>query len=97
MAQQLNETRISIRGESIQLRTDLGGDKLKGLAMYVNNMMDRLDPKETLPANKLSILTSLSLAEEIHEVREESREFNERMTERVSRMNAMLDEALNSR
>lgn len=97
MAQELKETRISIRGESIQLRTDMGGEKLKSLATYVTSTMDRLDPKESLPVNKLSLLTSLSLAEEVHEAREETRETNERVMERITRLNAMLDEALNSR
>jgi len=97
MADNLSETRISIRGETIQLRTDLPGEKLKTLATYVTNTMDRLDPKESLPAHKLSLLTSLSLAEEVGEVREAARQQTEKVRDRIAKLNAMLDEVLESR
>ena len=94
MGQSVHETTVTIRGASYQLRTDVDRDRLKSLAAYVDDMMNVMDPKHTLPPAKLSVLASLSVAGELFDAREERREGDLALKERVARMHSLLDEVL---
>ena len=94
MGQTLQETTIKIRGTAYQLRTDLPLGDLQALADHVDDTMKELDPKSSLPPNKLSVLASLSITGELFEQRRQNDQFREAFGERVGRLSLMLEEAL---
>jgi len=94
MGQSVHETTVTIRGTSYQLRTDVDRDRLKSLATYVDDMMNVMDPKHSVPPAKLSVLASLSLAGELFDAREGRSENDVALRERVARMHSLLDKAL---
>jgi cell division protein ZapA (FtsZ GTPase activity inhibitor) len=94
MAERVHETTITIRGASYQLRTDQDAERLKQLASYVDDTMNGLDPKQTLPVNKVSVLASLTIAGELFEGREASDGFRREAAGRLHALADRLDEVL---
>ena len=94
MARTVNETTITIRGATIQLRTDLSDETLSRLADYVDDKMQELDPKGSLPQSKVSMLASLTIAGELMEERERADETRRDITRRLQHLHELLDEAL---
>ena len=97
MARALNQTTITIRGASIELRTDMSDDTLARLADYVDDKMKELDPKGTLPQSKVSVLASLTIAGELMEERERAEESRLAIARRLEHLHELLDEALSGR
>ena len=94
MARPVHETTVTIRGASYALRTDEDNDRLHTLARYVDDTMNVLDPKQTLPPNKLSVLASLTLAGELFEERATGGGLQADLRDRVARIHGILDEVL---
>ena len=94
MPRSVNETTLTIRGSTIQLRTDMDDNDLAKLAGYVDHKMRELDPKGMLPQNKVALLASLSIASELMEEKQRSRRNREDFTRRLEHLHEMLDEAL---
>jgi cell division protein ZapA (FtsZ GTPase activity inhibitor) len=94
MPKTVNETTITIRGASIQLRTDMNEDTVARIAQYVDRKMKELDPKGTLPPGKISLLASLTIAGELMEERERSDKNRRDIARRLEHLHEMLDEAL---
>jgi len=94
MPRSVNETTLNIRGSTIQLRTDMDDTDLAKLAGYVDQKIRELDPKGTLPQNKVALLASLSLASELLEEKQRSRREREDLARRLQHLHEMLDEAL---
>jgi cell division protein ZapA (FtsZ GTPase activity inhibitor) len=94
MAKSVSETTVTIRGSSIQLRTDLSDEMLARLADYVDGKMRELDPKGTLPQGKVSILTSLTIAGELLEERRRAEADRRDIARRLEHLHHLLDEAL---
>ena len=94
MARTVNETTITIRGASIQLRTDMDEDALSQLASYVDDKMHELDPKGNLPQSKVSMLASLTIAGELMEERDRGQESRRDIARRLQHLHELLDEAL---
>jgi len=90
----LQETTIKIRGTAYQLRTDLPLSDLQALVDHVDDTMKELDPKSSLPPNKLSVLASLSITGELFDQRKRNDEIRLTVATRVGRLNRMLEEAL---
>ena len=97
MARALNETTITIRGSSIDLRTDMSDETLARLTDYVDGKMKELDPKGTLPHSKVSVLASLTIAGELMEERERAEESRLAIARRLEHLHELLDEALAGR
>jgi cell division protein ZapA (FtsZ GTPase activity inhibitor) len=97
MQRPVSETTVQIRGATYQIRTDLGPDTLGRLADYVDEKMRELDPKSTLAPGKVSVLTSLSIAGELMEVRDREAESRRNIVSRLERLEELLDEALGDR
>lgn len=97
MARTVNETTITIRGSSIQLRTDMDDEALTQLASYVDGKMRELDPKGALPQSKVSMLASLTIAGELMEARDQARESRRDIARRLQHLHELLDEALGGR
>lgn len=94
MANPVKQTTVTIHGSSYQLRTDMTEESLAQLAKIVDQKMRELDPQGTLPPNKVSVLTSLTIAGELMEEKERSSKVKSDVTDRVSRLKDMLDAAL---
>lgn len=94
MAERVHETTITIRGAAYQLRTDQDAERLKRLASYVDDTMNGLDPKQTLPVNKVSVLASLTIAGELFEGREASEAIRRDTAGRINALADRLDEVL---
>ena len=94
MARTVNETTVTIRGATIQLRTDMNEEILERLASYVDDKMRELDPKNALPQSKVSMLASLTIAGELMEERERSSEGRRDIARRLEHLHELLDEAL---
>lgn len=94
MPKSVNETTLTIRGSTIQLRTDMSEGDLTRLAGYVDRKIREIDPKGTLPQNKVAILASLSIASELWEEKQRGRRSREEMARRLEHVHEMLDEAL---
>ncbi len=97
MAKPVNETTVQIRGASYQLRTDLNPDTMVRIAAYVDGKMRELDPRAALPPAKVSVLTSLSIAGELLDEREQRRDERLQLRTRLERLEELLDEALGGR
>jgi cell division protein ZapA (FtsZ GTPase activity inhibitor) len=94
MAERIHETTVVIRGASYQLRTDQDSERLKNLASQVDDTMNGLDPKQVLPAAKVSVLASLTLAGELMDLKEASGGFRADAVERLDRLSDRLDGVL---
>lgn len=94
MARSVSETTVTVRGSSIQLRTDMSDEALSRLTDYVDGKMRELDPKGSLPQNKISILTSLTIASELLEERERAEADRREIARRLEHLHKLLDEAL---
>jgi len=94
MANPVKQTTVTIHGSSYQLRTDMSEESIAQLAKFVDEKMRGLDPQGTLPPNKVSVLTSLTIAGELMEERERSSKVKSEVTDRVARLKDMLDAAL---
>jgi cell division protein ZapA (FtsZ GTPase activity inhibitor) len=97
MARTLNQTTITIRGATIELRTDMSDETLARLTGYVDDKMKELDPKGTLPQSKVSVLASLTIAGELMEERERAKESRLAIARRLEHLHELLDEALGGR
>ena len=95
MPRSVNETTLTIRGSTIQLRTDMSQGDLSRLAQYVDKKFREIDPKGNLPQNKVAILASLSIASELWEERQRNRKHRDDLVRRLEHLHEMLDEALN--
>jgi len=94
VAHPINETTVTIRGTSYQLRTDLGRDAVREMAQYVDRRMQELDPTGSIPPVKVSVLASLTIAGELIEERKSGLILTAGMEERLGRIHALLDAAL---
>jgi len=94
MTRSVKETTVTIRGSSIQLRTDMNEEALSRLARYVDAKMRELDPKGNLPPGKVSMLASLTIAGELMETRERAEESRRDIARRLEHLHELLDEAL---
>ena len=94
MNQRVNTTTVAIRGTSYQLRTDLEPDRLRMLAAYVDQCMEKLDPRNALPPAKVSVLASLSIAGDLWEARDGNDDRVHAMNDRIEKLQDILDEAL---
>jgi cell division protein ZapA (FtsZ GTPase activity inhibitor) len=94
MPKTVNETTVTIRGASIQLRTDLNESTVARIAQYVDRKMRELDPKGMLPQSKISLLASLTIAGELIEERERGEKNRRDIARRLEHLHEMLDEAL---
>lgn len=90
----LQETSVRIRGTTYQLRTDLPQDQVRQLADYVDETMRELDPKSVLPPQKLSVLTSLTIAGELRETERKADERLREIERRVERIARRIEEEL---
>jgi cell division protein ZapA (FtsZ GTPase activity inhibitor) len=94
MPKSVNETTLTIRGSTIQLRTDMSSEELSRLAVYVDKKIREIDPKGNLPQNKVAILASLSIAGELLEERHKNHRSRADLARRLEHLHEMLDEAL---
>jgi len=94
MSKSVKETTVTIRGSSIQLRTDMNEETLSRLARYVDAKMKELDPKGNLPPGKVSVLASLTIAGELMETRDRAEESRRDIARRLEHLHELLDEAL---
>ena len=81
-----------IRGTAYQLRTDLPLAELQALVDHVDDTMKELDPKSSLPPNKLTVLASLSITGELFEQRRRHDDMRRTLGTRVDRLSRMLEE-----
>lgn len=94
MANPVKQTTVNIHGSSYQLRTDMSEEALVQLASYVDEKMRGVDPHGTLPPTKVSVLTSLTIAGELMEEKERTTKAKKEITARITRLQDMLDAAL---
>jgi cell division protein ZapA len=63
-------TKVKILGQDYVVKGAYSGEKIKEMADYVDNLMEETRRRfPNLPLNKLAILTSLNLAEELFRVK----------------------------
>jgi cell division protein ZapA (FtsZ GTPase activity inhibitor) len=94
MPKTVNETTVTIRGSSIQLRTDMNESTVARIAQYVDRKMRELDPKGMLPQGKISLLASLTIAGELMDERDRAEKSRRDIARRLEHLHEMLDEAL---
>jgi cell division protein ZapA len=71
----VTRTTVVIYGEELPLKSDLPEEFVQGLARIVDHRMRALASRHPrVPAGRLAVLTALTLAEELVELRGESRE-----------------------
>ena len=98
MNRPITETTVTIRGVAYQIRGDVDPAHLGRLAEHVDNTMKVLDESvAALSPAKLAIVTSLTIADEFFQEREDRRSDWSSIRERITKLETMLDEALSSR
>jgi cell division protein ZapA len=71
----VTRTTVVIYGEEYPLRSDLSEEFVQGLARMVDHRMRALAGRHPrVPSGRLAVLTALTLAEELVELRGEARE-----------------------
>lgn len=85
---------IEIGGHRLTIRSDQEASFVQGLARYINHKLDDLQSAApTAPMNKLLILASMTVAEELFETREELRRLQLQMKETTESMFELIDQA----
>ncbi len=85
---------INVGGQSLTIRSDQDPSFVQGLARYINHTLEDLQAAApTAPMNKLLILASMTVAEELFETREELRNTRTRLKETTESMYELIDQA----
>lgn len=67
-----NRTKVVIMGQEYVVRGGGSGDEIRRLAGYVDRMMQETRRRcPNLPVNKLAVLTSLNLCDELFQIKHE--------------------------
>jgi cell division protein ZapA (FtsZ GTPase activity inhibitor) len=94
MEKTVRTLKVELRGTPYDLRTDMSPEALAGIAAYVDGKMREFDPKGTQSQAKVSMLTSLTIAGELLEEREQNKRGRRDLVRRLERLEELLDGAL---
>ncbi len=85
---------IEIGGQRLSIRSDQDSAFVQNLARYIDHKFEELQSTApTMPMNKLLILASMTVAEELFETREELRQMRRQLKDTTQSMFDLIDQA----
>jgi cell division protein ZapA (FtsZ GTPase activity inhibitor) len=85
---------IEIGGQRLNIRSDRDSAFVQHLARYIDHKLEELqNAAPTMPMNKLLILASMTVAEELFESREELRQMRRQLKDTTQTMFDLIDQA----
>jgi len=86
---------VSIFGQTYSLRADEDPGYVEKLARYVDERVREVAEKtRTADTTKLFVLAALNIADELHRLKQESRQGSKALKARTERIESLLDAAL---
>lgn len=84
---------IEIQGQRLSIRSDRDASYVRGLAQYIDETVDELQrAAPRAPLNKLLMLASMTVAEELFEAREQLRGMQRQLEEKTESMFDLIDQ-----
>ena len=84
---------ITIQGQRLTIRSDRDAAFVRGLARYIDDTVDELQhAAPRAPFNKLLMLASMTVAEELFETREELGRLHRQLEEKTQSMFDLIDQ-----
>ena len=88
-------TKVEIYGQAYSIGGDLEEKYVEKLAGYVDEKMRAVaEATQTVDSVKIAVLTALALADELHTLREERGDHEERLREQAERCLNLIERAL---
>jgi len=83
--------KVVIAGHTLSLRTDAKSSYIKELSDYVNAKVDQARASGKVTTQAVALLVALTIADELHQVREEKAKLERQVRERAQRILRYLD------
>ena len=92
-----NVVQVQIFGHSYTIRGEANQDYILDVAAYVDRKMREITEKLPVASlSKVAILTSLNIADELFKERSRGQSHAEQLSQRAERLNAVLDDLIES-
>jgi len=79
--------KVTVAGTRLAIRTDAKPKYIRELAAYVTEKIDEIKATgKTATTQSLALMAAMSIADELHELREEQRQLKRRVREKTNRI-----------